>query len=119
MEDLCVPPGSSLCWEICAAVAVAESAAGSAFLQSGITSLPPWASELRLLYDRRTCFYWNCLKSLPRDFLCLCPKNQKHTKPSSLCMCPCKCIIDGFGDDLRCSEMVCLVLRNFLWAGVA
>lgn len=122
MEELCVPLGSSLCWEICAAAAesaaVAESAA---IVQFGITSLPSWGSELRLLYDRRTHFYWNSLKGLPRDFLCLCPKNQKHTKLSSLCMCPYKCIIvfDGFGYDVRCRETVCLLLRNFLWAGVA
>lgn len=42
MEELCVSFGSSLFWEICAAVA--ESAVCFAFLQSGITSLPSWGS---------------------------------------------------------------------------
>lgn len=119
MEELCVPLHSSLCWGICAAVA--EGAAGAAVVQFGITSLPLCGSELRLLYDRRTCCYCSSLKSLPRDLLGLCPKNQKHNNLSSLCMCPYKYIVvfDGFDYDVRCSETVCLVLRNFLWAGVA
>lgn len=108
VEELCVPLGSSLYWEICAAVA--ERAAFYAFLQPGITSLPSWGSELRLLCDRRTCFYWNSLKSVPRDFLCLCPENQKRTKLFSLCMCPYKYIIvfDGFDYDVGAVKLCVL-----------
>lgn len=49
----------------------------------------------------------------------LCPKNQKHTKLSSLCMCPYKYVIVFDEFDYGVGESVCCTLRNFLQARAA
>lgn len=116
VEELCVSFGSSLFWEICAAVA--ESAVCFAFLQSGITSLPSWGSVGITLWQDMLLLELSW-EVFPDTSCVLCPKNQKHTKLSSLCMCPYKYVIVFDEFDYGVGESVCCTLRNFLQARAA
>lgn len=51
-----------------------------------ITSLPSWGSELRMPYNKRTCSYWNFLKSVSGDLMCLHPK-YKNVQSFLRCAC--------------------------------